>query len=190
MLNIENSCCFTGYRPEKFPFPFETECPEYYEFRRRLSTAIADLINDNCLTFYCGMAQGFDIAAGEYVALLKTRNQKIRLIGVVPYSDQEKGWSSEWQDRYNALLKQCDEVVTLNETYSKWVFGQRNRYMVDRSRYVLTYFDGKKGGTDNTVTYAVKHGRQIINIFDTDPLQEVLDQFKNAVRLYPPEENN
>ncbi len=187
MVNIDNACCFTGYRPEKFPFPFETECAEYREFQRRLSTAISDLINGGCHVFYCGMAQGFDIVAGEYVALIKKLNKNLRLIGVVPFDGQEKGWRNEWRDRYKALLGECNEVIVLNNAYSKWAFGQRNRYMVDRSRYVLTYFDGKKGGTDNTVKYAVKHSREVINIFETDPLREIMDKFKLNIRLYPPE---
>ena len=188
MHNFEKSCCFTGYRPEKFSFKFESNCPEYNEFNRRLITAIADLINDGCHTFYCGMALGFDIFAGEYIALVKQRNPNVKLIGVVPYVGQENGWSDDWKQRYKTLLSQCDEVVTLNEEYSKWSFEQRNRYMVDRSRYVLTYFDGKKGGTDNTLKYASKHGRTIVNVFDTNPLAELEAMLNTNLRLYPPED--
>lgn len=189
MINIENSCCFTGYRPEKFDFPLEESNPQYRQFFTRLVTGIADMINNGCTDFYCGMAQGFDIMAGEHVALIKKLNKRIRLIGVVPYEGQEKGWSHEWQSRYRALLAECDEVVTLNTQYTKWVFQQRNEYMVDRSRYCLTYFDGKRGGTDNTVKYAVKHSRVVLNIYDTDPNEDLISQFKCGVHLLPPEDS-
>jgi len=38
--------------------------------------------------------------------------------------------------------------------------------MVDRSRYVICYYDGKSGGTANTVRYARARGRDIINVAD------------------------
>ncbi len=189
MKNIEISCCFTGYRPDKFDFPFEENCPEYKTFYTRLSTAIAKLINDGCTQFYCGMAQGFDIAAGEHVALLKKLRPDIKLIGVVPFKGQEQKWSRKWQDRYFELLNACDEVITLNNEYTRWCFSQRNQYMVDRSRYCITYFDGKKGGTESTLKYASKNGRQIINIFDTDPNEAQKSRYKCRLILIPPDEN-
>lgn len=190
MKNFETSCCFTGYRPEKFPFEFETKCPEFYEFCTRFYTIVSRLIVDGCHTFYCGMAHGFDIFAGEYIALIKQRNTALKLIGVVPFNGQEKGWSDEWKQRYHTLLSQCDEVVVLNESYTPWSFNQRNRYMVDRCRHVLTYFDGQKGGTANTVKYAAKHGREILNIYETDPFAETMAKFNTNLFLIPPEEEN
>ncbi len=188
MINIENSCCFTGYRPEKFDFPFEESCPEYRRFYGRLMTAIAEVIEKGCTVFYCGMAQGFDIVAGEHVALVKKLNPDIKLIAAVPFRGQENGWSTTWQKRYRDLLSECDEVVTLSEGYARWVFDHRNRYMVDRSRYVVTFFDGKQGGTDNTIKYAVKHSRDIINVFETDPVEDIVSRFRCVAQLYLPEE--
>ena len=187
MINIENSCCFTGYRPEKFPFPFESDCLEQREFLRRLNLAISEKIEKGCTVFYCGMAQGFDIVAGEQVSVFKMANKNIRLIGVVPFRNMEKSWRGDWKKRYTELLAECDEVVVLNETYGKWVFDQRNRYMVDRSRHVLTYYDGKKGGTGNTVKYALKNGREVFNIYDTDPMAGIMERFNCVAYLYPPE---
>lgn len=188
MINIENCCCFTGHRANKLPFVLDEADMKYNKFYGRLACAVADKIKMGVDTFYCGMANGFDIIAGEHIALIKKLNKSIKLIGVVPYIGQEKGWSCDWQQRYRDLLAECDEVVTLNESYAKWVFDERNRYMVDRSRYVLTYFDGTKGGTGNTVKYAVKNGRDVFNIFDTDPNEEIMARFKTIAYLIPPEE--
>ncbi len=189
MINIENCCCFTGHRSDKFKFPLDDTNYDYNKFYGRLSSAIADTIEKGATVFYCGMAHGFDIIAGEHIALIKKLNKSLKLIGVVPFSGQEKGWSKEWQQRYRDLLKECDEVVTLNDGYAKWVYDQRNRYMVDRCRYVLTYFDGEKGGTDNTVKYAVKNGRDVFNIYDTDPNEEIMSMFKTVAYLIPPEDS-
>ena len=188
MVNIENSCCFTGHRSDKFEFSLTEPTMEYSKFYARLSCAVADALEKGVTTFYCGLAHGFDIIAGEYISVVKLKRDDVKLIGVVPYSGQEKGWSQDWQARYRALLNECDEVVTLNDAYAKWVFDQRNHYMVDRCRYVIAYYDGSKGGTDNTVKYAVKHCRDVFNIYTTHPNQEFISCLRTIGYLIPPEE--
>ncbi len=187
MINIENACCFTGYRPEKFDFPFSKEDKQYCTLIHRLCTGVADMLEKGCTVFYTGMAMGFDILAAEHIITLKLARKDIKLIAVVPFSGQEKGWPKEWQDRYREVLAECDETVVLNDRYTRWVYSKRNRYMVDRSRFVLTYFDGKEGGTKNTLNYAVKCGREVLNIYETDPVGEIVKHFYPKYILIPPE---
>lgn len=187
MIDFEKSCCFTGYRPDKFGFEFNKTEPLYVQMTSRLVSAISSKIVNGCTVFYTGMAKGFDIEAAEYVELIKRRNKEIKLIAVIPYKGQENGWDEFWKNRYTQLLSKCDEVIVINEDYEKWVFNKRNCYMVDRCRFVITYFDGKSGGTANTLKYALKNGREIINIFDTDPLRKEKERFKPYFRIIAPE---
>ena len=187
MINIENSCCFTGYRPDKFDFKFDPKDPQYVQFTNRLISAISDKILSGCTTFYTGMAKGFDIEAAEYVEMIKRRNSAVKLIAVIPYKDQEKGWDEHWKTRYHTLLSRCDRAIVLNEKYERWAFDERNRYMVDRSRYLICYYDGKPGGTANTMKYALKNGREILNIYETDPAEKDMERFKPVLRIYPPD---
>lgn len=189
MVEFEKSCCFTGYRPEKFGFEFNNDDPKYRLFTERLIAALTRKIEGGCTVFYTGMAKGFDIIAAEYIELIKRRNKNLKLIAVIPFNGQESGWSDDWKARYHELLKNCDEKIVLNEKYEKWVYDQRNRYMVDRCRYVLTYFDGKPGGTSNTVKYALRNCRDVINIYETDPAEEDKARFVAKFVLYPPENN-
>ena len=186
MTLIENSCCFTGYRPEKFGFSFCEDDKNYQALMTRIVTSISIKIKEGVTDFYTGMAQGFDILAAEHVALVKKLNKKIRLIAVIPFENQEATFTNDWKTRYHELLKSCDEVIILNKDYTKWAYNQRNRYMVDRCRHIITYFDGKKGGTMNTVNYAVRHCREVLNIYDTDPLAERKAQFKTQFKIFPP----
>lgn len=190
MINIENSCCFTGYRPEKFGFQFSVKDERYCILVRRLYTAIADMLEKGCTVFYTGMAMGFDILAAEHVVTLRLARKDLKLIAVVPFKGQESGWPKEWQDRYREIIKECDEVIILSDSYHKWVYSKRNRYMVDRSRFVVTYFDGKDGGTKSTVQYAVKNGRELLNIYETDPVGEQNARYKAQLILIPPEDEN
>ncbi len=160
------SCCFTGYRPNKFDFEFVRENPQYKTLENRLLTEITAANDNGCREYFCGMAWGFDLMAGEVVALLKKLRPRdnIKLIAVVPFPGQEKSWDSEWQERYNDVMSSADRVVYISPNYTNWAYHKRNRYMVDNSDIVITFFDGKSGGTAATLKYANEKGKNIVNL--------------------------
>lgn len=162
-MSGEIACCFTGYRPEKFDFDLFDENPRYLDFQNKLLSEIF-LITDTekVNTFYCGGARGFDILAAEMVLILK-KKRDVKLKMAIPFKGFENGLGV-WRERYLKIIENADEVIYLNDKYSISSFNERNRYMIDRSAVVLTYFDGKSGGTKNTVDYALKNGRHIINL--------------------------
>ena len=162
------TCCFTGYRPNKFPFDFKESNPEYAAFEGALLEAIFSLPKENCFTFYTGMAMGFDILAAEMVLLLKEKGDcAISLICVLPFKNQTSGWDEHWKTRYENVLKNADEVILLSEEYYKGCYFKRNHFMVDNSDLVLTYFDGASGGTAATLKYAAGKNKKIINLADS-----------------------
>ena len=161
------SCCFTGYRPQKFPFKLERSDPDYIEFENRLITTIAELVNENCLTFYSGMAMGFDIIAAECVLIVAQakKDRAVKLICAIPFLDQAKSYPPEWKKRYDGILAQCDQTVLISNEYYRRCYYDRNRFMVENSDFVLTWFDGSPGGTKNTVDYAKSKLRKVINLY-------------------------
>ncbi len=161
------SCCFTGYRPEKFPFPLERENTEFIKFENSLFEQVLSLAEQGCRIFYCGMAMGFDIISAETVLAVKNAfSEPLKLICVLPFKNQNYNFSADWKERYNNVLSCADETVILAEKYHNGCYQKRNIYMVDNSDYVITWFDGRSGGTENTIRYARKIGRQIFNIYE------------------------
>ncbi|MBR4123927.1 MAG: DUF1273 family protein [Clostridia bacterium] len=158
-------CCFTGYRPNKFPFSvYDTENALYRQFENSVIEEILKLCHNGCRTFYTGMAMGFDIIAAEIVLLIKNSyNTPIELVCVVPFKNQGDSFSPFWKNKYTKIIENSDSVICLNEEYHKGCYQQRNKYMVENSDYILTWYDGKSGGTRNTIDYAAKIGRYIIN---------------------------
>lgn len=161
---FEKVCCFTGYRPEKFPFKLERENAEYIAFENRLIKTVFSLIEEECFTFLSGMAMGFDIIAAQAVLLLKERNPQVKLICALPYPNQGAGFPEPWRERHERVLYSADKVIKVSEDYSTCCYAKRNAFMVDNSDYVVTWFDGKHGGTENTLKYAAKKRRHIINL--------------------------
>ncbi len=164
-------CCFTGYRPDKFDFEFSHQNPEYRNLENKLVDTVFNAANEGFSEFYCGMAYGFDILAGEIVLLLKKANPLVKLIAVVPFEKQSHSWSDEWKNRYEALLSKADRIVLISKEYSKECYHKRNRYMVDNSAAVITFFDGKSGGTAATLRYAKQKGKAITNIAEINDEQ-------------------
>lgn len=159
------SCCFTGYRPSKFPFSLYEKSAEYIRFENQLLEGILTLADEDCRIFYSGMAMGFDIIAAEAVLLLKNAYKTpLKLIAVVPFPEQKETFSPLWKKRYEKVLSECDCTITLSDKYYQGCYQKRNEYMVDNSDYVLTWYDGKSGGTKNTMRYAEKKQRFILNV--------------------------
>lgn len=158
-------CCFTGYRPEKFPFPCDDGNIEYMRFESRLTTEIARAVSDGFDTFYCGGAKGFDLLAAELLLLMRQKNS-FRLIMVLPYRAQDSAFSPRWKALYGKVLSSADEILYLSDTYHPQCFAERNEYMVDRSERVIAFCDGKSGGSQNTIRYARRMNKEIINIWE------------------------
>ncbi len=164
MKSLE-TCCFTGYRPSKLPFDIGNKDKEYIKFENSLIEKVMLLINNGCSAFYSGMAMGFDIIAAETVLLLKKQTKlPIKLICVLPFKNQKDTFYGGWKEKYDFIIDNCDEIIVTNQEYYKGCYQKRNKYMVEHSDCVLTWFDGKAGGTKNTLDYANKIGRKIINL--------------------------
>ena len=122
--------CFTGHRPEKIS-------RKEQDIINDLKNEILQAVNEGFSVFISGMARGVDIWAAETVLQLRSSGLDIRLICACPYNGFE---------RY------------ISDGYSKGCFQIRNEWMVDSSAKVIAVYNGEKGGTANTIKYAVKNG--------------------------------
>ena len=165
--NQIKTCCFTGHRPAGLPFRNNEKNPDAERLKRAICIELVAKIEGGCKTFITGCAQGADIICGELVLYLKREKYpEIRLICAVPYRGHADRWSSEWQERHEALLQSADEVVEVCPHYTASCFHQRNRYMVDHSTDVIAVYNGEeKGGTAYTISYALEQGKRVA-IFD------------------------
>lgn len=163
------TCCFTGYRPSKFPFTLNNSNKDYLNFENNLYKEIFSAYSLGVKTFISGMAMGFDIIAAETVLSLRNAKPDVRLVCAIPFKAQAKDFSADWQQRYNDILKVADEIIYVCEDYNRGCYFKRNKYMVDNSDIVITWFDGRTGGTANTIDYALRKGRAVINLNTITP---------------------
>lgn len=146
--------CFTGHRPEKLQQTEKVIC-------KGLEREIRKAIDSGIYVFITGMARGVDIWAAEIVLRLRNEGRNVKLICASPYEGFERGWSHDWQQRYNAVLGSADLVRFICPGYSRACFQIRNEWMVDHSALVIAVFNGQPGGTKNTIDYARQKGIRV-----------------------------
>ena len=112
--------------------------------------------SDKELVLLTGMALGFDLLAAE-VCL----EQEIKYIACLPFENHLRG------NQIFELLKQhAWKVVDVSQgqSFAKWLYLQRDEYMVKNSQELYAYLidrSNKRSGTLQTVGYGIKHGKKI-----------------------------
>ena len=113
--------------------------------------------------FLIGRNGDFDLLAASVIrrAMQAYGRERGVLVLVLPYS------TAEWQKDGQALLLYYDEVEIFagaNGTFYKAAIPARNRHMVDRSQLVVCWLEKESGGTFQTIRYAKKRGKDVLNL--------------------------
>lgn len=166
MQGREQTCCFTGHRPEKLPWGGDESDPRCAELKKRLRDAVEAAYEAGKRHFICGMARGCDFYFAETVLELRRRREGVTLEAAIPCSTQSSGWSPEERGRWQRLVAACDLETLVQEHYTPYCMIRRNRYMVDHSSLVIAVYDGTDGGTRRTLEYAI---RQKVPFVDISP---------------------
>ena len=153
----EKSCCFFGHRTIN-----ETD-----ELRERLREIIEKLIIENSVdTFLFGSKSRFNSLCQETVTKIKEKYPHIKRV----YVRAEYPYINEDYKQY--LLESYEDTY-----YPEKIRGsgrasyiERNYEMIDNSNYCIVYYDEstaptiRKSGTKIALDYAIKKGKEIINI--------------------------
>jgi uncharacterized phage-like protein YoqJ len=148
----------TGHRPPTLGLTYQTQD------RKILESFAIDSLRKHAITeIISGMANGWDQAL-TYVAI----ELGISFTAAVPFHGQESQWPEAGQAHYNALLSKAKEVVVVCEGgYARWKFYARDKWMVDHADVIFALWSGiKKSGTTDTVLYAKKKNKQVINLWE------------------------
>lgn len=158
------TCCFTGYRPQKVNWEFNSSSKEYLRVAGIVENLIQQSVIKGYRYFISGMAIGFDTLCAETVLKIKAANPDVKLICALPCKEQDRYWSDLQRQNYKRILTQADAVRYVSEKYTKFCMQKRNKYMIDNSSLVIALFDGQPGGTTSTLVMAKKSGLNILLI--------------------------
>ena len=151
-------CMFTGHRPSTLPFGYRESDGRCQMLKVVLRHLIEEQIEAGVDTFITGMAQGTDTYAAEAVLTLKQAYPTVRLIAVLPCRGQTARWPRGAVERYERILKACDEVILLQEDYTADCMQRRNRHMVSLADACIAVWNRRPSGTGGTVRLAREKG--------------------------------
>lgn len=157
----EITLCITGHRPMKLPWHYDETKESCIAFKNDLKNRLEIAIQNGWKYFLSGMALGIDMIFAEIVLELQKKYQDIKLIAVIPCSNQDERWQSEQQKRYRKLLKQSDLIITISKEYTPTCMNDRNKFMVEHSSACIAVWNGSPSGTGNTVKYAKEVGCKV-----------------------------
>ena len=153
-----NCCCIIGHRKIN-----ETE-----ELKKKVYENVERLIREEGVEiFLFGSGSRFDSMCLEIVTEIKEKYPQIKRVYVraeFPYIN----------DSYRAYLLKIYDNMYFPEKIKgggRAAYVERNRDMIDNSRYCLIYYNEKynpktrKSGTKLAYDYAVKRQKEIINLF-------------------------
>lgn len=138
-----SACTFFGHR----------DCPD--SVKHELLAAIENLIAEkHVTTFYVGNHGNFDRLTASLLRDLSARHTDVKYYVVLAYLPQRAHSSTDI-----TLYPEGIEIIP-----KRYAIDFRNRWMIEKSDYVITYVTRSFGGAAKSKNYAEKHGKHMIEI--------------------------
>ena len=152
-------CCFTGHRPDKLPWGEQESDPRCVRIKGELTAALERAYGLGYRHFISGMARGGDLYFAEAVLELREKYPDVLLECARPCESQSTRWPREERQRYDTILDRCNYETMVQHVYDRGCMMRRNRYMGDHASRIIALYDGvPKGGTAQTLAYALRKG--------------------------------
>ena len=130
-----------------------------------LRSTVADLYAEGVRIFRVGMAEGFDLAAGEAVVALMELYEDVVLETYVPWPMFSARFDRIDKARYDAIIAKAHIVRYSGFAFQTNIFHLRNDMLVDGAGYLIAWWNGSRSGTGYTVGRARKQRAKIINLY-------------------------
>lgn len=140
----------------------------------RLRSVVADLYAEGVRIFRVGMAEGFDLAAGEVVLSLMELYDDIVLEAYVPWPLFSARFDRDNRIKYDAIIAKAQVIRYVGFAYQNTIFHQRNDMLVDGAGYLVAWWNGSRSGTGYTVGRARRQRAKIINIHPSSSVEQWL----------------
>lgn len=163
-FDTSKTCCFSGHRPEKLIGNGDVNDLSLRRILSILDTCIEEAIKDGYDCFLSGMAKGVDLWAARLITEKKIKIPNLKLVAVIPYKNQSASYSASEKWEYNNIINKADQVIVLQDKYTKDCMKRRNYYMVDHSSKLIAVVKAMYSGTGQTINYAKKQGLDIRTI--------------------------
>lgn len=135
-----------------------------YKIEKLLEEQIRHLINKyEYVDFIVGRNGDFDQYAASSVLRVRKnyRDDNSALILLLPYLTAEYLHNEEY---FHSYYTDVEISYNASKAHPKAAIQIRNKEMIDRADLVICYIEHNKGGAWQTVQYATRQGKKIINL--------------------------
>ena len=138
--------------------------PDFNQAEKKVEALVCNLLQQKeYVEFLVGRDGDFDQIVSSTVKRLqrRMRDDNSALVWVLPYPTAELRNNEKNFSAYYDAIEICSAA---ENSHPKRAYQIRNRQMVDRSDLVVFYVDHRSGGAYQTMRYAEKCGKPIINL--------------------------
>ena len=149
-VKIKMICCGFGHRVMLM------------DIEKPLREILELLVTERGVTvFYTGGMGEFDELFARTVRSIKRADPRLRLVLIMPYLTRElSAEKAYYETRYDEILIPAE----LDGVHPKAAIGLRNRWMVDRSDFVIAALHRDSGGAAEAVRYAERIGKEVARL--------------------------
>lgn len=153
MLNIF-SVSFFGHR----------DFYEHHRCEKKLNEILEEILENKEYTeFLIGRNGEFDRFVASTIVKIKKEYKNSFFIWVLPYLTSDYIKNKENYEKYYDEIEICEKSSI---AHPKSAIKIRNREIVERSDLIICYIEHDNGGAYETIEYAKKLNKKIINIKD------------------------
>lgn len=156
--------------PTKIIVAFTGHRSYHNEADEALRDVVTSLYCEGARHFRIGMAQGFDLAAGEVVVELMNKHRNIVLEACIPYPTFAQYFSSEQRAQYDNIMSHATIIRYASDSYHTGVYNRRNNMLVEGATHLIAWWNGSRSGTEYTLRRARKQGCTTRNLFPNPQL--------------------
>ena len=138
---------------------------EAAEYKLNVLNFLEKTIGDKKAELYIGGYGKFDEFAYNCANLYKSTHENTSIVFVTPYitPEYQKKHIESKREKYDAII-----YPPIEDKPKKFAILYRNRYMIEKSDYVIAYIDRTFGGAYQTYKYAKRKGKMIFNLTEKD----------------------
>ena len=125
--------------------------------RRIMLDILEKRVGDKPAEFLLGVYGNFDSFAYECCKIYKQRHIRVSIIAHVPYLNHKL--VADLNGKFDAVV-----YPEIENQPKKFAITYCNRYMVEKSDFVIAYVSRKWGGAYATYKFAKRQGKEILNL--------------------------
>jgi uncharacterized phage-like protein YoqJ len=116
--------------------------------------SVAKMVERGATEIITGMARGWDLKVARAAS-----DAGVPFIAAVPFPSQPNLWLPADQEDWARLIQQAARVEVISRLPLNDSFHKRNRWIVDQSVELWSFWNGQPGGTQHCTLYAGEVGR-------------------------------